>query len=116
MNRNFLLEAGLIIAALIYFPPALMAQSNQNNAANWLAKADIAPPFAASKSKSEWDTKRKELRNRLGDLLGKLPSRPKLPVVETLSREDRGEYVVEKFQFDNGAGSIVPGYLLLPKV
>ncbi len=116
MNRNFRLAAGLVIATLISFPPALMAQSNQTNAANWLAKADIAPPFAAPKSKSEWETKRKELRSRLGDLLGKLPPRPKLPAAETLSREDRGDYVLEKFQFDNGAGSIVPGYMLLPKV
>ena len=30
-------------------------------------------------------------------------------------REDRGDYVVEKFQFDNGAGSTVPGYVFLPK-
>jgi len=32
-----------------------------------------------------------------------------------MSREDRDGYVVEKFQFDNGAGALVPGYLLLPK-
>jgi hypothetical protein len=32
-----------------------------------------------------------------------------------LSREDRGDYILEKFQFDNHAGAIVPGYLLLPK-
>jgi dienelactone hydrolase len=35
--------------------------------------------------------------------------------VDLLSREDRSDYVVEKFQFDNGAGAMVPGYLLLPK-
>jgi dienelactone hydrolase len=35
--------------------------------------------------------------------------------VETISREDRGDYVVEKFRFDNQAGASVPGYLLLPK-
>ena len=27
----------------------------------------------------------------------------------------RGDFVVEKFQFDNGAGATVRGYLLLPK-
>ena len=47
--------------------------------------------------------------------MGKLPPRPKQPHIETLSREDRGDYLLEKFQFDNGAGAIVPGYLLLPK-
>jgi dienelactone hydrolase len=44
-----------------------------------------------------------------------LPPRPKVPEVEILSREDRGDYVLEKFQFDNGAGATVPGCLLLPK-
>lgn len=38
-----------------------------------------------------------------------------MPTVKTLSREDRGDYFVEKFEFDNGAGATVPGYLLLPK-
>ena len=36
--------------------------------------------------------------------------------METLQREDRGDYWLEKFQFDNGAGATVPGYLLLPKM
>ncbi|HZV36013.1 MAG TPA: alpha/beta hydrolase family protein, partial [Verrucomicrobiae bacterium] len=48
-------------------------------------------------------------------LLGKLPPRPNVSAMQTLSREDRGDYILEKFQFDNGAGAIVPGYLVLPK-
>ena len=56
-----------------------------------------------------------QVRAQLWELLGKLPPRPKLPKVETLSTEDRGDYVVEKFRFDNGAGATVPGYLLRPK-
>jgi dienelactone hydrolase len=55
------------------------------------------------------------VRTQLWELLGKLPPRPNSPKIETLWREDRGEYLVEKFQFDNGAGSTVPGYILLPK-
>jgi len=35
--------------------------------------------------------------------------------VQTLSREERPGYFLEKFQFDNGAGATVPGYLLLPR-
>jgi len=38
-----------------------------------------------------------------------------VPTVRTLSREDKGEYLLEKFEFDNLAGATVPGYLLLPK-
>ena len=33
----------------------------------------------------------------------------------TLAREDHGDFWREKFQFDNGAGATVPGYLLIPK-
>ena len=48
---------------------------------------------------------REQIRTQVWELLGKLPPRPKTPKVQTLSREDRGDYIVEKFQFDNGAGA-----------
>jgi dienelactone hydrolase len=92
-----------------------MAQPNETMADRWLAKADLAPAFKAPKSQKVWEKQRKELRARAWELLGKLPPRPKLPLVETLSRESRDGYTVEKFQFDNGAGAKVPGYLLLPQ-
>ena len=92
-----------------------MAQTNQTDAARWLAKAELAPAFKAPASRSAWERQRKEIRARLWQLLGKLPPRPKLPQVETLSRQDGGDYLVEKFRFGNGAGAFVPGYLLLPK-
>ncbi len=94
---------------------AMMAQTNQSIAQRWMAAADLAPPFAAPASRAVWEAKRVEVRAELWRLLGRLPPRPPVPVVETLSREDRGDYVVEHFRFDNGAGATVPGYLLLPK-
>ncbi len=94
---------------------AAMAQTNQSDAERWLAKAELAPAFAAPATREAWDAKRQDVRAQLWKLLGRLPPRPKVPSVETLSREDRGDYVVEKFQFDNAAGSTVPGYLFLPK-
>jgi dienelactone hydrolase len=51
----------------------------------------------------------------LQKLLGKLPPRPLSPVVQVVSREDMGDYVQEKFTFDNGAGAMVSGYVFLPK-
>ncbi len=93
----------------------LMAQTNQTDAERWLAKAGIAPSFKFPETKAAWEKKRQEVRAQLWELLGKLPSRLKLPKVETVSREDRGDYLLEKFQFDNDAGATVPGYLLLPK-
>ena len=95
-------------------PHPIMAQTN-SIASRWLAKADVAPPFAVPQSRAKWETMRKQVRRQLWDLLGRLPARPRVPGVKTLSREDRGDYIVEKFQFDNGAGGTVPGYFLLPQ-
>ncbi len=92
-----------------------MAQTNQTDATRWLAKCELAPPFAVPATKAAWEKQRRQVREQLWELLGKLPPRPKRPKVETLSQEDRGDYVVEKFQFDNDAGATVPGYLLRPK-
>ena len=84
-------------------------------AEQWMAKAGLPPPFAAPQALPEWRLRRQAIREELWTLLGRMPPRPKVPKVETLSSRDEGDYVVEKFQFDNEAGSIVPGYLLLPK-
>jgi dienelactone hydrolase len=92
-----------------------MAQTDQTAARRWLDKAEVAPPFAAPASRDAWEAERKQVRADLWKLLGRLPPRPAVPRVETLAREDRGGFVLEKFQFDNGAGATVPGYLILPK-
>ena len=116
MNGTFhFLQKSCLIALSSFTASILMAQTNQTDAARWLANARIAPEFTAPGTKKAWETKRKKVRAQLWELLGKLPPRPELPKIETLSREDRGDYVLEKFQFDNGAGATVPGYLLLPK-
>ena len=92
-----------------------MAQTNQNEAARWLAAADCAPPFAEPTSLAAWESQRFQIRAELWKLLGRLPPRPKSPAVKVLSREDRDHYWLEKFSFDNGARATVPGYVLIPK-
>jgi dienelactone hydrolase len=94
---------------------AMKAQTQDSVAARWLAAADLPPPFEAPATLQAWQAKRLEVRSELWKLLGRLPPRPAVPAVEVLTREDRGDYVVEKFRFDNGAGALVPGYILLPK-
>lgn len=94
---------------------SIMAQTNPSVARRWLEASQPVPDFRVPTSKAAWERQRKEVRAQLWELLGSLPSRPKRPAVQTLSREDRGDYVLEKFTFDNGAGATVPGYLLLPK-
>jgi len=112
MNRNFLAAC---ISAILAIPRLLMADTNQTAATRWLANAPPVPAFAVPASLDAWKAKRKEIGSTLWNLLGKLPPRPSTPKVETLSRNEREDYLVEKFQFDNGAGASVPGYLLLPK-
>ena len=102
-------------AALLLTATSLMAQTNLSNAEAWLAAAPVAPEFNVPKTKATWEKRRLEVRATLWELLGKLPPRPKVPKVTTLVREDRGDYIFEKFTFDNGAGATVPGYVFLPK-
>ncbi len=110
MNRNLVSATAFFIAMA-----AANAQSNESDAARWLAKSQIAPAFESPSSKAAWENQRREIRKEGWQLLGKLPPRPSKPRVETISREDRGDYAVEKFQFDNDAGATVPGYIILPK-
>lgn len=84
-------------------------------ARRWLEAAQLAPPFDVPVSREAWEARRAEFKSDLWRLLGRLPPRPRVPVIETLSREDRGAYSLERFRFDNEAGSTVPGYLLLPR-
>src|ERR1051325_3116806 len=116
MQRTYSAAHMFCFAALGLFTPAsVMAQTNETDAARWLAKAAVAPPFIIPRSQPAWESKRQEVRAQLWELLGKLPPRPGLPAVKILSQEDRADYLLEKFEFDNGAGATVPGYLLLPK-
>src|SRR5512137_602982 len=96
-----LLLAPLLVAGSLTLTPALiMAQDNSSAAERWLQHADVAPPFHAPASLATWQAQRGEVRAKLINLLGKLPPRPSPVKVETVSREDRGQFTVEKFQFD----------------
>jgi dienelactone hydrolase len=100
--------------------PAVLSQSDAasrtNTALRWLETAPPVPELKVPATRAAWEKQRRRIRAQLWALLGKLPPRPKrTPRVQTLSREEREGYVLEKFQFDNGAGSIVPGFLLLPQ-
>src|SRR6185369_8939382 len=101
--------------ACLLVAPLCMAQTNSEINDRWLTHSRLPAPFQLSRTLSDWQNQRAKVRAQLFQLLGDLPPRPKLPKVQTLSREDRGDYIVEKFQFDNEAGAIVPGYILLPK-
>ena len=116
MNRTFIhAGAGVLVILVGMAPLNMKAQTNESDAARWLATAELAPAFKAPTSRQTWEKERRRVRAQVWELLGKLPPRPKLPRVERLSREEHADYIVEKFQFDNGAGATVPGYVILPK-
>lgn len=73
------------------------------------------PEFIVPNDLSRWKTQRKSIKDELVKLLGNLPAPPRPITVKTLSKEDKETYTLEKFEFDNGAGAIVPGFLLIPK-
>ncbi|MEY4940119.1 MAG: hypothetical protein RIQ93_1854 [Verrucomicrobiota bacterium] len=108
-----ILCASVLFATLL---PAPMSAVQENPVAeNWLSKAPPAPAFTIPATRGEWEAQRKEIRATLWKLLGALPARPAKPRTTVLSRQDKGDYWLEKFTFDNGAGDTVPGYCFIPK-
>ena len=107
------LLSGLLLA--LSGGTSLMAQTEKSNAERWLEAVPLVPEFVAPATRAAWEKQRGEIRAKLGELLGKLPPRPVRPEVKILSREDKGDFILEKFSFDNGAGATVPGYVFLPK-
>jgi len=71
--------------------------------------------FAIPPDLRSWNEMRAEVRKTLWELLGDLPPRPAAPNVRVVSREETNGYIKERLEIDNGAGVMVPGYLLVPK-
>ena len=79
-------------------------------------KVDLAvPELNIPATVEQWQAQRIAIRKTLVQVMGDLPPQPKTNTVTILSREDKGTYVQEKFEFNNGAGAMVPGYFLVPK-
>jgi dienelactone hydrolase len=74
------------------------------------------PEWPLPSDRSQWDNvDRGKIRATLLACLGELPARPDPPRVRTVSKVDRGDYLEERFELDNGVDMTVPGFLLLPK-
>jgi len=80
----------------------------------WLAWLSV-PEFKAPTDWVAWAKRRAEIRATLWKLLGDFPPRPAQATVRTWWRREADGYALEKFSFDDGLGSTVPGYLFLPK-
>ncbi len=60
------------------------------------------------------ETDRARTRETLLKCLGEMPPRPDPSKVKVVSREDMGDYILERFEFHNGVDMLVPGILLIP--
>ena len=105
----------LVFAVALCFARTAMSQTNVNYSKTWFDHAPKVPELTIPSDLKQWEQDRAKIRAQLWKSLGNLPPRPKVPDVKTISREDRGDYILEKFEFDNGAGATVPGYLFIPK-
>lgn len=68
----------------------------------------------APSSWKEWQQQRRKVKEIVLRALGDLPPRPSPLKVRTLSTDKKDGYVIEKFVFDNGVDSMVPGYIAIP--
>lgn len=70
--------------------------------------------FPMPQDLKEWKSRRPKVRRTLRKSLGDLPPRPDTLKVRTLWKKQKDGFSLEKFEFDNGAGAVVPGYLCIP--
>jgi dienelactone hydrolase len=75
-----------------------------------------APKWPLPTDLEKWkNVDRPKTRKILLELVGELPPRPDPAKVKVLSREDQGEFTLERFEFHNGVDMMVPGILAIPK-
>jgi dienelactone hydrolase len=72
------------------------------------------PDFNFPGNLSAWKDERIKVRETLEKLLGKIPPRPKQLQINTVFREEKNGYILEKFLIDNEIDSWIPGYLAIP--
>lgn len=74
------------------------------------------PEWPVPTSLARWqEVDRPKIRETLIQLLGEMPPRPDPAKVRVIAREDRGDFVLERFEFFNGVDMNVPGILAVPK-
>ena len=71
--------------------------------------------FSVPSSLAQWEQERPAVRNTILHCLGSVPSRPDSIAVHTIWKKPANGYTVEKFVFDNGVDSQVPGYIAIPE-
>lgn len=70
--------------------------------------------FKIPSTLDEWSERRPEVKRIVVESLGEIPPRPSPLSLKTLSVDQKDGYRIEKFEFDNGVGYRVPGYIAIP--
>src|SRR5262245_15817745 len=74
------------------------------------------PEWPLPSNLEQWqNVDRARTRSVVLQCLGEMPPRPDPKNVKVLSKEDHGDYTLERFEFHNGVDMIVPGIILIPK-
>src|ERR1051325_40111 len=72
------------------------------------------PAWPVPTDLATWQKDRVQVRATLLKCLGDLPTRPDPRKVKTTDKEDKGDYVLERFEFFNGVDQTVSGVILIP--
>jgi dienelactone hydrolase len=72
------------------------------------------PEWPIPTNRTAWEKDRVQLRATLMKCLGDIPTRPDPRLVRITSKEDKGDYRIERFAFFNGVDQNVTGILLIP--
>ena len=76
--------------------------------------AQVTPQFNSPRDLKAWPEAKAAIRSELNRLMGELPPPPRPLEVKTLFKENTNGFILEKFEFKNGAGATVPGYFCRP--
>jgi dienelactone hydrolase len=114
------LLTGSRLAAQVRVTPA-KARGGEEQGKAWAEVPDSfrklkIPDWPVPDDLKRWqEVGRASTRKTLLECLGEMPPRPDPKKVRVVSREDRGEYFLERIEFDNGVDMVVPGLLAVPK-
>jgi dienelactone hydrolase len=109
-----------ILTAQIRVTPA-KAKGGEKQGEAWAEVPDTfrvmkIPEWPIPTNLDQWQkVDRDKTRATLLECLGDLPPRPDPAKVRVLSKEDMGDYTLERFEFHNGVDMVVPGILAIPK-
>jgi dienelactone hydrolase len=115
--------AGLVLALSLPAQVRVTPKESKGGQKQGEAWAEVPESFKSIKipdwpvptDLKRWEVDRVKARETLLRCLGEMPPRPDPRKVKVLSREDQGDYTLERFEFHNGVDMVVTGMLLVPK-